>query len=110
MPELLLKGEVYAIVGAAMAVHNEFGAGFAEAVYQESMQIELALRGVPFECQKLVSISYRGHTLRKQYIIDLLCFAQVIVEIKAQRELSPRDDAQLNFGDPDRLDWKRFVL
>ena len=125
MAELLLKDEVYAIVGAAMAVHNELGAGFLEAVYQEAMEIELVERGIPFEPQRLVPVRYRGRVLKKVYCTDLVCFDAVIVEIKAQRQLVSRDEAQvlnylkatgykvgvlLNFGDPARLDWHRYVL
>ena len=49
MAELLLKDEVYAIVGAAIDVHKELGSGFLEAVYQEAMEMELRWRRIPFE-------------------------------------------------------------
>ncbi len=49
--ELLLKDEVYAIVGAAMEVHREFRGGYLEAVYQEAMELELGWRHIPFVAQ-----------------------------------------------------------
>ena len=39
MVDLILKDEVYAIVGAAMEVHREMGFGFSEPVYQECMEL-----------------------------------------------------------------------
>ncbi len=60
MTELMFKEEVYAIIGAAMEVHREKGCGFAEPVYQECMEIELADRNVPAEAQKEMKISYKG--------------------------------------------------
>ncbi len=122
--DLILGKEVYAIVGAAMDVHNELGSGFAEAVYQEAMELELTARGIPFERQKKLRISYKGRLLDKEYVADLVCYGQVIVEIKAQRELKTREECQIinylhatklqvgvliNFGDPARLDWHRMV-
>ena len=121
---LLLKDEVYAIVGAAMEVHTHMGAGFLEHAYQESMELELGLRRIPFEPQKPLTIRYKGVELKTFYVADLVCFGQVIVELKAMRELTGREEAQLlnylkatglrvgvlvNFGDPGRLDWKRLV-
>ena len=86
--DLLLKDEVYAIVGAAFAVHNELRSGFAEAVYQEAMEIELWLRGIPSERQKRLRIMYQGRELETEFVADLVCFGSVIVELKAQRELA----------------------
>lgn len=40
--------QTYAIIGAAMEVHREKGRGFVEPIYQECMEIELQLRGIPF--------------------------------------------------------------
>lgn len=124
MAELLLKDEVYAIVGAAIQVYNELGSGFLEAVYQEAMELELGFRKVPFEPQKELCIYYRGTCLQKKYYADLLCFGSIIVELKVMREIGSGEEAQLlnylnatrlrvgviiNFGDPGRLDWKRMV-
>ncbi len=47
MPELILKEEVYRIVGAAMDVWYTLGRGFLEPVYQEALQIELGRRDIP---------------------------------------------------------------
>ena len=124
MSQLLLKQECYHVVGAAMAVYNTLGPGFLEAVYQEAMEIELAMRAIPFEPQKELRIFYKDQLLRKMYIADFLAFEKVIVEIKALDRLTSREEAQMlnylkatglsvgvliNFGCAGKLDWKRMV-
>lgn len=122
--ELILKEEVYSIVGCAIEVHKELGFGFLEAVYQEAMELELTQRKIPFDAQLSLAISYKGQRLRKEYNADLICYAQIIVELKALERLSGREEAQLlnylkatgyrvglliNFGNSPKLEWKRFV-
>jgi GxxExxY protein len=124
MTELLFKEEVYRIVGAAMAVYNELGWGFLEAVYQEALEIELRERGIPFESQKELRILYKGRPLKKTYTCDLLCYGTIMVELKSQAKLGNPDRGQLlnylkstglelgllfNFGNHTQLEWERWV-
>ena len=66
-----------------MAVHRELGSGFLEAVYQEAIEIEFQLRGIPYEREKLLNIEYKGHTLTKHYNANFICYDKIIVETKA---------------------------
>lgn len=125
MSELILKDEVFAIVGAAMGVYWQLGTGFLEPVYQEALELELHQRHIPFESQKHLVVLYKGRRLSKGYIADLVCFEQIMVELKTIEKLSGREMAQLlnylkatglrvglllNFGSVGRLEWKRYVV
>jgi hypothetical protein len=57
----------YAIIGTAMEVHRELGCGFLEPVYQEALEMELGLRGIPFRSQVELPIHYKGRVLTKKY-------------------------------------------
>ena len=124
MTELILKDESYAVIGAAMEVHRVLGPGFLEKVYQEAMQLELSALRIPFEAEKPIGIEFKGQCLTQKYYADLVCFEQIIVEMKALKQLSGKEDAQilnylratgfklgllLNFGSHGKLEHKRFV-
>ncbi|MBI5768194.1 MAG: GxxExxY protein [Verrucomicrobia bacterium] len=115
----------YALIGACFEVYNEMGNGYLEDVYQESLEMELTERGIPFITQPKLPIYYKGRLLRKKYEADLLVFDKIIVELKAVKALLPEHEAQLlhylkatgrrvgylvNFGAFPKLDWRRRVM
>ena len=114
----------FAIIGAAMEVHRYLGCGFAEPIYQDALEIEFGLRGIPFHRENEVTVLYKQKELRTKYKPDFICFGEVIVELKALTALSGTEELQvmnylkttsfkvgllLNFGNPlsefDRYVW-----
>ncbi|QDT06493.1 hypothetical protein K227x_49030 [Rubripirellula lacrimiformis] len=121
----MFKQEGYDLMGAAFEVYNELGYGMAEDVYQSALEVELGLRCIPFNAQVELDVFFKGHLLRPKYRPDLLVFDEIVVELKALKELSSEHDAQLfnymriackqvgyliNFGKKGALEWKRFVV
>ncbi|MEK7692579.1 MAG: GxxExxY protein [Chloroflexota bacterium] len=86
--------QTYAIIGAAMEVHRRLGPGFLEAVYQEALGIEFREHGIPFEREVEIPIIYRDIQLACTYRADFVCFNDVIVELKALRQIGEVERAQ----------------
>ena len=114
----------FALIGAAMEVHRVLGAGFLEAVYQEAFAKELSRREIPFRAEAELPVFYKGEKLSTTYRADFICFESVSVELKAVKQLTIIEEAQLlnylkatgfrvgmlfNFGAPS-LQHKRFVF
>ena len=98
MEDIIYKDEAYKIVGAMISVHKELGCGYLEAVYQEAIEIEFTLQGIPFEREKEMEILYKGRSISKKYRPDFICYNKIIVELKAVEELLPEFKAQtLNY-------------
>src|SRR2546426_5090986 len=93
--QLLFNEESYKIIGACFEVYREKGCGFLEPVYQECMEIELRLQGIPFVAQKPLPLEYKGTPLRTKYEPDFVCYDEVVLELKAVKELADEHRAQL---------------
>ena len=121
----MLKQEGYDLMGAAFEVYNELGYGMAEEIYQKSLEVELGLRQIEFIAQPEVNVYFKKHLLNTKYRPDLLVFDQIVVELKAVKDLCSDFEAQLfnymriarknvgyliNFGRKSELQWKRFIL
>lgn len=122
--EIVYKDESFRIVGACFEVYNDKGSGFHEPVYQECLEIELALQGVPFKAQGELDLSYKGRRLKQVYKPDFVCFDKIIVELKAVSALNDEHRAQvhnylkaagmklgllINFGHHPKLEYERIV-
>ena len=121
---LLFEDETYKIRGAIFEVYKEIGAGFLEAVYQECLEKEFKLQGIPFRSQEQIQLTYKGETLKQTYNPDFICFNKIIVEIKAVKEIGNEHQAQVinylkatymelgllvNFGSYPKAQVKRLI-
>ena len=122
--DLLFAAETFRIRGAAIEVSNVLGPGFLEAVYQECLGLEFAVRDIPFVATPSLQIDYKGRRLKQTYSPDFICFGSVVVELKAARELAGQHRGQLynylkatglrvglliNFGASGRAEIERVV-
>jgi GxxExxY protein len=121
----IYKDQGYKLMGAAFEVFNDRGYGMAAEIYQECMEFELELRGIPYSAKQALVCSYKGRELTRRYVPDLFVFSCLIVELKAVTDLTPDHEAQLynymritrqpvsyliNFGHRGSLEWKRLVI
>jgi GxxExxY protein len=80
-PKLLLKEEVYEVVGAAMEVLNELGHGLNEKTYENSLVVEFNLRGIPYKKQPNYPVIYKGCEVGL-FIPDLIAFDNLVIDAK----------------------------
>lgn len=121
--KLLLKDEVFQIVGAAMDILNDIGHGFYEKPYENALVVEFTLRNIPYEQQKPFEITYKGFKVG-EFRPDLIAFGAVVVDAKVIDRITDVERGQMlnylrisklrvgvirNFKNS-RLEWERIVL
>jgi GxxExxY protein len=82
------------VIECATRVAQELGYGHSESVYHQAMLVELRMRNVPYESEKVLSINYRGLCVGYARV-DLLVKGCVVLELKAVQALRAQDKAQL---------------
>lgn len=93
-PDAELDALAHSVIGAAIEVHRRYGPGLDEALYEAAMEVELRLRGVPFQSQVWIEVEYKGVAIGKRRI-DLIAGQRLVVEFKAVEELTPLHKAQV---------------
>jgi GxxExxY protein len=120
---ILLRDEVFRVVGAAMAVLNELGHGLHEKPYENALVVELALAKIPCEQQRRFPVIYKTVQV-SEYVPDLIAFGSVIVDTKVIEGITDHERGKmlnylrisglkvgilLNFRRA-KLEWERIVL
>ena len=82
------------LIGAAIEVYKALGPGFLENIYEEALKVEFSNIGLYFEYQKEIAIKYLDVVVGV-HRLDLLVENQIIVELKAVKELVDIHFAQL---------------
>jgi len=121
----LYKERMYNIIGAAMTLYNELGSGYSESIYQECLSVICSEKGIPWEREKMLKMYFHDVELEKTYKADFVCYDDIIVELKAVKELLSEHRAQLfnymritdtrfgiliNFGEPSRLHAEKYMF
>ena len=121
--ELILKDEVYAVVGCAIEVLNVRGHGLHGKIYENCICVEFRLRGIPHTQQERHRVMYKGDVVG-EYVPDLVVQGKLIVDTKTIERITDHERGQmlnylritglpagviLNFKHA-RLEWERLVL
>lgn len=85
----------YKIIGAALEVHRNLGAGLLENTYEIALAYELKQLGFAVRRQVTLPVKYKEVMIENAYKIDLVIENKVIVEIKSVAEIHPIFQAQL---------------
>ena len=85
----------YEIVGCAIEVHKQLGAGLLEGVYESCFCHELQSRGFQIVRQMTVPVIYKNIEVQAELRLDVMVNDCVIVELKAVEQIHPIYEAQL---------------
>jgi GxxExxY protein len=120
---LLLKTEVFQIVGCAIEILNTLGHGLLEKPYENALVVEFDLSRIPFRQQPSFDVLYKGHKVGV-FVPDLIAFDSVVVDTKVIERITDHERGLmlnylritglrvgviLNFKHR-KLEWERIAL
>jgi GxxExxY protein len=76
------------VVAAAGEVHRGLGPGLLASAYRECLCHELRLRGVVFDREVAVPLTYKGFPLDRAHRLDLMVAGCIAVELRSASQLA----------------------
>lgn len=86
----------YKIIGCSFTIHKALGPGLLESAYLSCFSHELRREGLTVEMEKHLPLIYNGIRTKKGFRVDLLVENCVVVEVKAQKQIHPIEESQIN--------------
>src|SRR5437763_5408021 len=121
--KLLLKDEVFQIVGCAIEILNTLGHGLIEKPYENALVVEFGLRKISFRQQPPFDVLYKEKKVGL-FVPDLIAFDTVVVDTKVIDRITDHERGLmlnylritklrvgviLNFKHT-KLEWERIIL
>lgn len=121
--KLLLKHEVFQVVGCAIEALNTLGHGLVEKPYENALVVEFLLRKIPFKQQPSFDVLYKGQKIGL-FVPDLIVFDALVVDTKVIDKITDHERGLmlnylritglhvgviLNFKHR-KLEWERIAL
>ena len=122
---MILKEEVYTIVGYCIEVWKTLGYGFSEVIYKDAMEVEFIQDMIPYKREDELSVCYKGKVLYHKFKADFILFDKIIVEVKSGEDginsavvsqilnylkvSDCRIGLIVNFG-KSKMEYKRFIM
>jgi GxxExxY protein len=88
--KLLLKDEVFQVVGCAIEVLNTLGHGLVEKPYENALVVEFLMRKIPFRQQASFDVVYKGHKIGL-FVPDLIAFDSLVVDTKVIDQITDHE-------------------
>ena len=87
---LLLKTEVFQIVGCAIEVLNTIGHGLLEKAYENALVVEFGMRKIPFRQQPSFDVLYKNQKVGV-FVPDIVAFDSVVVDSKVIERITDHE-------------------
>ena len=84
-----------AVIGCAIEVHRNLGAGLLENTYEKCLAYELSAKDIPFIAQASIPIQYKDINLECGYRLDFLVDECLILELKSVDKVLKVHEAQI---------------
>ena len=120
---LVLKDEVYQLIGCALEVLNGVGHGLHEKIYENALVVEFKLRGITFDQQRRFDVIYKTVTVG-EFVPDLITHSAIVLDTKVIDRITDHERGKminylritklrvgviLNFKHA-KLEWERIIL
>ncbi len=83
------------IMDGIYEVYMSLGPGLLESVYERTLMLELASRGLKVKNQVPVRAYYKGVDLQMDFRLDILVNDTIVIELKSVEQLLPVHEKQL---------------